>query len=291
MAAHTVFPDRAGVVSHGAFTVQPVSVLDDNYAYILTDSATGATALVDPAEADRVLDALKASGRTPSVTHVLTTHKHWDHAQGNPDIVKAFPKVAVVGGEVDEVSACTQPVRHGSTFTIGQSTHVTVLFTPCHTRGHVLYHVTSTSPPSAAQPGVLFTGDTLFIAGAGKFFEGTAAQMHHNLNTTIAKLPDATALYVGSARHPRADTASIEEPPLYLPLTPPLPIRLLCARPVPVPVRHEYTQSNRTQWHPPSLSRARRSCVMPLTRSPCAACDQWSSLRGRSPATALCGRS
>ena len=43
----------------------------------------------------------------------------------------------------------------------------------------------------------MFTGDTLFIAGAGKFFEGTPAQMHHNLNTVIAALPDDTAVYCG----------------------------------------------------------------------------------------------
>ena len=202
MAPHTVFPPTHGITSHGAFTVQPVPTLDDNYAYILTDVATSHTAVVDPAEPSAVLAALSASP-PHTVTHVLTTHKHWDHAQGNPDIKAAFPSVAVVGGEVDQVTACTQPVKQGDTFTIGQSTHVTVLFTPCHTRGHVLYHVTSSPPSSSSSSssppsaGVVFTGDTLFIAGAGKFFEGTPQQMHHNLNSTIASLPDATAVYPG----------------------------------------------------------------------------------------------
>ena len=197
MSRHTTFPDHHGITQHGAFTVQPVASLDDNYAYIVTDTATQHTALVDPADSTAVLDALHSTD-PHTVTHVLTTHKHWDHAQGNPDIKAAFTSVAVVGGEIDRVTSCTQPVKHGDTFTIGQSTHVRVLFTPCHTRGHVLYHITST-PPSSTPPsdGVVFTGDTLFIAGAGKFFEGTAAQMHHNLNVTIAALPDATVVYPG----------------------------------------------------------------------------------------------
>ena len=103
--------------------------------------------------------------------------------------------MAVVGGEKDEVTACTLPVKHGDKLSIGEATQVSVLFTPCHTRGHVLYHVTASASPSEA--GAVFTGDTLFIAGCGRFFEGSAAEMQHALNSVVASLPASTAVYCG----------------------------------------------------------------------------------------------
>jgi hydroxyacylglutathione hydrolase len=107
--------------------------------------------------------------------------------------------VAVVGGEKDNVTACTLPVKDGHKLTIGEATQVNVLFSPCHTRGHVLYHVTAqpSSATTSPQAGAVFTGDTLFIAGCGRFFEGSAAEMHHNLNTLVASLPASTAVYCG----------------------------------------------------------------------------------------------
>jgi len=190
MIKHTVFDSSKGIVSHGGFTVQPIPTLDDNYAYLIIDTATKSAALVDPAEPDIAIAALKEHDGV-NITHVLTTHKHWDHAQGNGEVKRQFPHVEVVGGEIDHVTACTKQVKHGDKITIGKDTQVSVLFTPCHTKGHVLYHVTSSSSS------VVFTGDTLFIAGAGKFFEGTAAQMHHALNTVIAGLPPTTSVYCG----------------------------------------------------------------------------------------------
>ena len=199
MSRHTVFKDGEGVFNHGAFTVQPIPVLEDNYAYLLVDTASKAAALIDPAEPELAIAAVKQHTGL-NLTHVLTTHKHWDHAQGNTDVAQQYPHVKVVGGEIDQVTACTQPVKHNDELTIGTNTRVRVHLTPCHTRGHVLYHVTSSSGgegEAGAGAGAVFTGDTLFIAGSGRFFEGTAAQMHHNLNTVIAGLPADTAVYCG----------------------------------------------------------------------------------------------
>jgi hydroxyacylglutathione hydrolase len=55
---------------------------------------------------------------------------------------------------------------------------------PGHTLGHVAYH----------GHGALFCGDTLFSAGCGRLFEGTAAQMLDSLDR-IAALPDETQVY------------------------------------------------------------------------------------------------
>lgn len=43
----------------------------------------------------------------------------------------------------------------------------------------------------------VFTGDTLFIAGCGRFFEGNAAEMDKALNSVLSSLPDDTLVYPG----------------------------------------------------------------------------------------------
>jgi hydroxyacylglutathione hydrolase len=67
--------------------------------------------------------------------------------------------------------------------------------TPCHTQDSICYYVNDASSSSSV-PGVVFTGDTLFIAGCGVFFEGTGAEMHAAFER-LAALPDATVTYVG----------------------------------------------------------------------------------------------
>jgi hydroxyacylglutathione hydrolase len=44
---------------------------------------------------------------------------------------------------------------------------------------------------------VVFTGDTLFIGGCGKFFEGTPKEMNTALNEILYNLPDETKVYPG----------------------------------------------------------------------------------------------
>ncbi|CAG5125523.1 unnamed protein product, partial [Candidula unifasciata] len=73
------------------------------------------------------------------------------------------------------------------------SLNVKCLFTPCHTSGHICYYVTG---PSGQDPAV-FTGDTLFVAGCGKFFEGTPQQMYKALIEILSSLPPQTKVYCG----------------------------------------------------------------------------------------------
>ncbi|KAM7276916.1 hypothetical protein ACFE04_018782 [Oxalis oulophora] len=69
------------------------------------------------------------------------------------------------------------------------------IFSPftSHTKGHISYYVTENEGEDQA----VFTGDTLFIAGCGKFFEGTAEQMHQSLCVTLGSLPKPTRVYCG----------------------------------------------------------------------------------------------
>lgn len=84
----------------------------------------------------------------------------------------------------------TLALKDREEFTLGSLT-VTALHTPCHTRGHVLFYVASSASASAAAAAgewegegdneeaaapLVFSGDTLFVGGCGRFFEGDASQ-------------------------------------------------------------------------------------------------------------------
>ncbi|KAI9348793.1 hydroxyacylglutathione hydrolase cytoplasmic-like protein [Zopfochytrium polystomum] len=183
-------PPPATLSIRTMFTVVPVPVLADNYAYLLlTDPDAKKCAAVDPAEPDKVLAAAKDKGWT--VDTILTTHHHADHAGGNEDFVKLSPGVAVYGGD-DRIGALTHQIEDGKAFQLGKLT-VLPRYTICHTSGSVSYYVTD----SASDKKVVFTGDTLFIGGCGRFFEGTPDQMHNSLNVVLGSLPGETEVYCG----------------------------------------------------------------------------------------------
>lgn len=87
----------------------------------------------------------------------------------------------------------TKTPPHGSTFTIGKNIKVTALHTPCHTQDSICWYMEDQKTGER----VVFTGDTLFIGGCGKFFEGNGAEMHAALNEVLAALPDDTKVYPG----------------------------------------------------------------------------------------------
>jgi len=101
--------------------------------------------------------------------------------------LKQYP-LPIVGGK-DCASVTTTP-SHNSTFEIG-SIKVTALHTPCHTQDSICYFFEDGSDKA------VFTGDTLFIGGCGRFFEGNAKEMHKALNEVLGALPDDTKVYPG----------------------------------------------------------------------------------------------
>ncbi|KAK4318225.1 hypothetical protein Pmani_010762 [Petrolisthes manimaculis] len=185
------FHSNQSSVDHANMKVKILPALSDNYMYLVVDEVSKEAAVVDPVEPKTVLAAVEEAG--VSLTTVLTTHHHWDHAGGNKELVESFGKpLKVVGGD-DRIPALTQQVTHGDTFTLG-SLQVTCLFTPCHTRGHICYNITSDDPDHTP---AVFTGDTLFLGGCGKFFEGNATEMHKALIEVLGALPNHTLVYCG----------------------------------------------------------------------------------------------
>ncbi|CAG9786024.1 unnamed protein product [Diatraea saccharalis] len=170
--------------------VKILPALQDNYMYLIVDKTTKEAAIVDPVEPKTVLKAVQEQGL--KLTSVLTTHHHWDHAGGNEELVKLHPGLEVYGGD-DRIGALTNKVEHNTRFNIGHL-NVQCLFTPCHTSGHICYFVTS---PEEGNESVVFTGDTLFLGGCGRFFEGTADQMYRALITVLGTLPDHTKVFCG----------------------------------------------------------------------------------------------
>lgn len=169
--------------------VRILPALSDNYMYLLVDEKTMDAAVVDPVEPDTVLRAVEEHG--VKLTTILTTHHHWDHAGGNKALLDKCSGLRVLGGD-DRIDGVTQLVQHGDEITLG-GLKIQCLATPCHTTGHICFYVTD----SEKNEKIVFTGDTLFLGGCGRFFEGTAEQMYSALVEKLGALPPDTKVYCG----------------------------------------------------------------------------------------------
>jgi hydroxyacylglutathione hydrolase len=161
-----------------------IPVLTDNYIYLIHESDSGATAAVDPALAPPVLDALKE--KKWQLTHILNTHHHWDHVGGNVEL-KEQTGCTIIASQYDRerIPGIDLTVTEGDTIALGGQ-QASILETPGHTLGHIVYYF--------ADEQLLFCGDTLFVMGCGRLFEGTAALMFQSLNK-LKQLPAATKVY------------------------------------------------------------------------------------------------
>lgn len=159
-------------------------VLNDNYVYLVRDSATGRTAVVDPAVSEPVIDALEQRGWRLDV--ILNTHHHGDHVGGNRDLIARYG-ATVVGARNDRarIPGITIEVGQGDRYALGDSV-AQVFDVPGHTSGHIAYWF--------ADSAALFCGDTLFALGCGRLFEGSAEQMWSSL-VQLKALPGDTRVY------------------------------------------------------------------------------------------------
>jgi hydroxyacylglutathione hydrolase len=159
---------------------------EDNFCVLIHDPDSGVTAAVDTPDANTITRELRAKGWT--LTHILTTHHHYDHTDGHAEL-KAETGAVVIGAAKDRarIPGLDKAVSDGERFTLGRLT-VEVLETPGHTLGSVCYWL-----PEA---GVLFTGDTLFSLGCGRLFEGDGPMMWASLQKIMA-LPPETLIYCG----------------------------------------------------------------------------------------------
>lgn len=161
-----------------------IPVLSDNYVWLAHEPESGETAVIDPAVAEPVL--AEAARRGWTITQIWNTHWHPDHTGGNAAI-KAATGCTITGpaAEAERIPTLDRLVAEGDRVALG-GIAADVLEVPAHTAGHIAYHLPEES--------TLFIGDTLFAMGCGRLFEGTADQMHANLQR-LATLPPDTLVY------------------------------------------------------------------------------------------------
>lgn len=153
----------------------------DNYLWLLQNPLQKTCAVVDPGDAAPVLAWLQDRPDW-QLTDILVTHHHFDHV-GGVEALKSATGARVYGPALETIPALDVPLNDNQIIEV-LGERFSVLHVPGHTLGHIAYY----SAP------LLFCGDTLFAAGCGRLFEGTAEQMHGAL-TRLKALPDDTKVY------------------------------------------------------------------------------------------------
>jgi hydroxyacylglutathione hydrolase len=191
--------------------ITPVACLHDNYAYLVAED--GAAVVIDPSEAQPVEAALAREGWTLGA--VLATHHHLDHVGGIADLLRTREGLEVVAyhGDARRIEHVTRPVQDGERIELHGLTF-RALHIPAHTSGAIGWVL-----EREAKPYAVFTGDTLFVAGCGRLFEGTPADMFHSLVEVLGSLPDDVLVYCGHeyteanlrfARHVEPENADVQ---------------------------------------------------------------------------------
>ena len=164
----------------------PIPCLNDNYAYIVNDVATKTIGVVDPSEAEPIINYLKKEKL--ELNYILNTHHHFDHVDGNIELQKLYnSKIIGFIGDKHRIPGINITLNDGEKFNFGKSI-VKIIHIPGHTSGHICFFFEKEK--------IAFTGDTLFSLGCGRIFEGDHKQMLSSLNK-IKKLPAKTKIYCG----------------------------------------------------------------------------------------------
>jgi hydroxyacylglutathione hydrolase len=166
------------------WTIHAIPILADNYAWALVDGVEAI--VIDPGESAPVEAWLDA--RSLTLGAVMLTHHHGDHIEGMPALLDRWPQADTFGPNDRRIAGIDFPVARGDCIhPAGESSPAfDVLEIPGHTSSHIAFH----------GHGLVFCGDTLFSAGCGRMFEGSAGQMLDSLDA-LAALPAETRVCCG----------------------------------------------------------------------------------------------
>ncbi|MCB1337207.1 MAG: hydroxyacylglutathione hydrolase [Maritimibacter sp.] len=166
--------------------LETIPCLSDNYAFLVHDRKSGATALFDAPETWPIQRELEKQGW--QLTHIFITHHHADHIDAVADLVAAYhPEVIGAARDAHRLPPLDTEVAPGDTYDLW-GRQLWVLDAAGHTTGHIAYYL--------PRLGAAFTGDSLMALGCGRLFEGTPQMMWDSL-TRLAALPDDTLICSG----------------------------------------------------------------------------------------------
>ena len=164
--------------------VEIIKCLKDNYSYVIIDEKNNHACVVDPSEAEPIINFLES--KNIKLKFVLNTHHHYDHVGGNNDLKKKY-KIKIVGYKNDKKRIPDIDILlEDNEIWKNENFEAKIIHIPGHTSGHICFYFIKEK--------FAFTGDTLFSLGCGRIFEGTYEQMYSSLNK-LKKLPPDTKIY------------------------------------------------------------------------------------------------
>ena len=166
--------------------VEIIKCLEDNFSYILINEANRNCCVVDPGEADPIINYLQKNKL--NLKYILNTHHHHDHVGGNEELKKKF-NAEVVGyiGDKNRIPQIDICLSDGEIWK-KDIFEAKIYHVPGHTIGHICFHFYKNK--------LIFTGDTLFSLGCGRIFEGSYEQMYNSLQV-LKNLDKDTKIYCG----------------------------------------------------------------------------------------------
>ena len=166
--------------------VEIIKCLKDNYSYVIIDEKYNHACVVDPSEAEPIINFVES--KNIKLKFVLNTHHHYDHVGGNNDLKKKY-KVKIIGFKNDKERIPNIDILlKNNEIWKSENFEAKIIHIPGHTSGHICFYFIKEK--------IAFTGDTLFSLGCGRIFEGTYEQMYNSLNK-LKKLPSDTKIYCG----------------------------------------------------------------------------------------------
>ncbi|HET6630225.1 MAG TPA: hydroxyacylglutathione hydrolase [Woeseiaceae bacterium] len=161
-----------------------------NFNYLIACPETGEALAIDPLDYRKCLAAARERGWT--ISQILNTHEHGDHTGGNKAMVEATGAEVIAHEDARRrIPGMTRGVGAGDVIRVGKTVELECLDTPGHTMSHICL-LSHTDQPA------LFSGDTLFNAGAGNCHNGGhPAELYETFASQLSKLPDEVRLYPG----------------------------------------------------------------------------------------------
>ncbi|MDH3423499.1 MAG: MBL fold metallo-hydrolase [Gemmatimonadota bacterium] len=159
---------------------------DRNFGYLLGDRTAKVAVIVDPAYSpDLLIERAEAQGLR--ITHIVNTHGHSDHIEGNPRAIEVTgAPVAAFAGSAAEPDV---ELSDGQSLAVG-ALSLTCLHTPGHADDHLALHERTHQ--------ILLTGDLLFVGKVGGTSTEEAGRVEWNsLQRLLASAPDHATVWPG----------------------------------------------------------------------------------------------